>query len=66
MIFAAEEYDAGASLHVIKHQPTNTSSVHSIERRGATLSLSNFKFELNVLIVVRMVEPTPFLYARLS
>jgi hypothetical protein len=31
MIFAAEEYDAGASLHVIKCQPTNTSSAHSME-----------------------------------
>jgi hypothetical protein len=41
--------DAGASLHVIKHQPANTSSAHSIERRGTSLSLSNFKFELNVL-----------------
>jgi hypothetical protein len=33
--------DAGASLDVIKCQPTNT---HSMERRGTTLSLSNFKF----------------------
>jgi hypothetical protein len=49
MIFAAKEYDAGASLHVIKCQPASTSSMHSMERRGTTLSLSNFKFEFNVL-----------------
>jgi hypothetical protein len=45
MIFAAEEYDAGASLQVIKHQPTNTSK-HTFngEERGTTLSLfSNFE-----------------------
>jgi hypothetical protein len=29
-----------------------------MERRGTTLSLSNFKFEFNVLNVVRLVEPS--------
>jgi hypothetical protein len=56
MIFAAEEYDVGASLHVIKHQPTN---MHSMERRGATLSLSNFKFEFNVLNVCKAGRAKP-------
>ena len=53
MIFVGKEYDVGASLHVIKCQPVSTSSAHSIERRGATLSLSNFKFEFNVLNVCK-------------
>jgi hypothetical protein len=43
------ENDAGASLQVSKHQPASTSSAHSMERRGTTLSLSNFKFEFNVI-----------------
>jgi hypothetical protein len=53
MTFPVEEYDLEASLHVIKHHPTNTPSTHSMERRGATLSLSNFKFEFNVLNVCK-------------
>jgi hypothetical protein len=53
MIFPAEEYDVEASLHIIKHHPTNTPSTRSMERRGATLSLSNFKFEFNVLNVCK-------------
>jgi hypothetical protein len=39
--------------NVIKRQPTNTPNTRSMERRGATLSLSNFKFEFNVLNVCK-------------
>jgi hypothetical protein len=46
MIFPAEEYDAGASLHAIKHQQCSTFKARSMERRG-TSPLTFFKFELN-------------------
>jgi hypothetical protein len=35
-----------------------------MERRGATLSLSNFEFELILLNVVRSVEPKSHAYAQ--
>jgi hypothetical protein len=44
MIFAAEEYDAGASLQVIKHQLAITSSTHSMEGERRS-PLTFFKFE---------------------
>jgi hypothetical protein len=34
-----------------------------MERRGTTLSLSNFEFELMLLNVVRLVEPKIHAYA---
>jgi hypothetical protein len=44
MIFAAEEYDARASLHVIKHHPANTSNAYSME--GERRSHLTFKFQI--------------------
>jgi hypothetical protein len=46
MIFAAEEYDAGASLHISQpaSQPRQRACIQRL-KRGAT----SFKFELNVI-----------------
>jgi hypothetical protein len=47
--FTAVEYDAGASLHPAMRQPTNTSSVHSMEERERHQpSFQNLNFDLNV------------------
>jgi hypothetical protein len=50
MIFAAKEYDAGASLHVIKRQPSRQPT--RIQGRGEAqpshFQISNFEIVLNV------------------
>jgi hypothetical protein len=58
MNFSAEEYDAGASLsiHPCTSQPSSISSAHSMRRRGATLSYSNFEFKSRTFNIVRMLE----------
>jgi hypothetical protein len=48
MNFAAEEYDAGASLHVSQPASQPCQRMHSRLKRGATLI---FNFELNVINV---------------
>jgi hypothetical protein len=63
MIFSAEEYDAGASLQVIKHQPTNTSSAHSMEgERHNPLTFSNFE---NCIKCCKAEEPKAMHVSRL-
>jgi hypothetical protein len=61
MNFTAEEYDAGASLHA-SHVPASqpTQRTHSMRKRGATISYSNFEFEsstFNVCKAVRAKKP---------
>jgi hypothetical protein len=46
MNFAAEEYDAGASLHVSQPASQPRQRMHSRMKRGATF-IFNFEFECN-------------------
>jgi hypothetical protein len=66
MNFAAEEYDAGASLssQPCASQPAHSSSTHSMRRRGATLSYSNFEFESRTFNIVRLLEPKGHAYTQ--
>jgi hypothetical protein len=62
MIFAGEEYDAGASLHASNAPANQLINVHIQRRSGASpLTFSNFE---NVLNVCKAVEPKIYAYAR--
>jgi hypothetical protein len=55
MIFPAEEYDAGASLHV-SSVPSNKHIQHALMEKGRGTALSILKFEISINVVRLLVR----------